>query len=519
MRVRRRLAVTVAAAVSVATPLMLAGTATAAPQPPKPKKEVERLQQANLVDGVKEHLEQFQKIADNNDGTRVANSPGYQASVDYVSDQMEQAGYQVSVEEFEFPFFEETAPPELAQVSPDTTTYEAGEDFLTMQYSGPGAAQAPTQAVDVQFPPGEPDSSTSGCAAADFADFTPGNIALVQRGSCTFRQKALNAQDAGAAGVVIFNEGQDGRTAALAGTLSDVGVDIPTVGASFDVGQDLADPAGTVARLQVTAVLEERTGQNVVADTRSGNKNNTIVFGAHLDSVPAGAGINDNGSGSAALLEVAEQLSKYNIHTRNQLRFAWWGAEEFGLWGSTRYVESLSEQQLSKVGMYLNFDMVGSPNFGRFIYDGDNSDGQNVPEAPEGSADIEQFFQTFFERQGLPTEGTPLNGRSDYDAFARSGIPIGGLFTGAEGIKTEEQAEKYGGEAGVAFDPCYHQACDDLSNVNDTALRQNTQAIAIGAVYFGFSGTGRMKHWGGPDAAATLSTSKGAGHQHGVLTA
>lgn len=516
-RPRRRLLTAAAATFAAsATAMALVPPAAAAPAPPGPDRQMSTLQRADLLDGVKEHLANFQKIADNNGDTRVATSPGYQESVEYVRERMERAGYQVSVQEFPFPFFQETATPELEQVSPDATGYEAGTDFVTMQYSAPGEAQAPVQAVDVQIPPGEPNSSTSGCEEADFAEFTAGNIALIQRGTCDFRVKALNAQAAGASGAIIFNEGQEGRTDAVAGTLQDVGAEVPVVGASFAVGADLADPAGTVARVAVEAILENRTGTNVVADTRGGNKDNIIVLGGHLDSVGAGPGINDNGSGSAALLEVAEQLAQHRIRTRNAIRFAWWGAEEFGLWGSTRYVESLSDGEVEDIGMYLNFDMVGSPNFARFVYDGDNSDGENLQEAPEGSEQIEQFFQLFYRLQRLPSEGTPLNGRSDYEAFAASGIPVGGLFTGAEGIKTEEQAERYGGEAGVAFDPCYHQSCDVLSNPSDTALRQNTQAIAAAAVYFGFFDTARMKRWGAPAPAAAPQSAKGGGHQPDV---
>ncbi|MQA87908.1 MAG: M20/M25/M40 family metallo-hydrolase [Streptosporangiales bacterium] len=511
--VRRRLIVGAAITAAVVTPLAFMGTAVADPPSPESTRQAAKLQRADLLAGVKEHLANFQQIADANDGTRFATSPGYTASAEYVRDRLRRAGYKVSFQEFSFPFFLETAPPEMAQVSPDATTYEEGTDFATMTYSGSGEVEAAVQPVDLQLPPGaEPNSSTSGCEAADFDGFTSGNIALIQRGTCDFRVKALNAQEAGASGAIIFNEGQEGRTEAIAGTLSDTGVNIPTVGASFAVGEDLADPAETVVRLNVTSISETRTDRNVIAETKGGNKNNVVTLGAHLDSVPEGAGINDNGSGSAAILEVAEQLAKHRIQTRNAIRFAWWGAEEFGLWGSTQYVESLSEDELSKIGMYLNFDMVGSPNFARFLYDGDNSDGQNDPEAPEGSAEIEKFFEDFFAAQDLPTEGTPLNGRSDYDAFALSGIPIGGLFTGAEGVKTEEQATKYGGEAGVAFDPCYHQACDDLSNVNDTALRQNTQAIAAATVYFGFLKATQMQG-GGAAALTSGPASKGVGHQ------
>ena len=203
---------------------------------------------------------------------------------------------------------------------------------------------------------------------------------------------------------------------------------------------------------------------NVLAELPGKNRDNVVMAGAHLDSVPAGPGINDNGSGSAGLLEVAENLGK--VKPQNTLRFAWWGAEEANLVGSTYYVNNLTDAEYAKIALYLNFDMIGSPNHGLFIYDGDNSDQVGAGPGPAGSAQIEQTFQRFFESRGLPTQGTDFSGRSDYGPFIAVGIPSGGLFTGAEGIKTAEEATLWGGTAGQAYDPCYHQACDTIDNVN-----------------------------------------------------
>ena len=163
----------------------------------------------------------------------------------------------------------------------------------------------------------------------------------------------------------------------------------------------------------------------------------------------------------------------------NGVRFFWWGAEESGLVGSQYYVDSQSQGQLKKLSAYLNFDMVGSPNFARFVYDGDGS----TFEAPDGyvtpeSAAIETLFETFYDSRGLAYEDTEFDGRSDYQAFADAGIPTGGLFTGAEGEKTAAQVARYGGGEGVAFDPCYHAACDDIGNVNFDVLDENADAIA-----------------------------------------
>jgi Zn-dependent M28 family amino/carboxypeptidase len=220
----------------------------------------------------------------------------------------------------------------------------------------------------------------------------------------------------------------------------------------------------------------------VLAESTSGDDSNTVMAGAHLDSVGAGPGIQDNGSGSAALLEVAEQMAKVN--PRNQVRFAWWGAEESGLVGSTFYVNSLSQKQQDDIALYLNFDMIGSPNHVFFVYDGDDSDGEGAGPGPEGSAQIEEFYEDFYTNRGLPFKGTDFSGRSDYGPFIAVGIPAGGLFTGAEGIKTAEEAALWGGTAGDQYDPCYHLACDTFANVNVSALDVNSDAVAASVLQY-----------------------------------
>jgi Zn-dependent M28 family amino/carboxypeptidase len=209
------------------------------------------------------------------------------------------------------------------------------------------------------------------------------------------------------------------------------------------------------------------------------------MAGAHLDSVNAGPGINDNGSGSAALLEVAENLAK--VRPQNTVRFAWWGAEEASLVGSTFYVDNLAQSELDKIALYLNFDMVGSPNYVFFIYDGDDSDAVGAGAGPAGSAQIEETFEAFFESRDEPYKGTDFSGRSDYGPFIAAGVPAGGLFTGAEGIKTAEEAAIWGGTAGQQYDPCYHQACDTYANNNDHALDVNSDAIAYASLSYAMS--------------------------------
>ncbi|MBR7673029.1 M28 family peptidase [Streptomyces daliensis] len=212
------------------------------------------------------------------------------------------------------------------------------------------------------------------------------------------------------------------------------------------------------------------TGYNLVADLPGGDENNVLMAGGHLDSVTEGPGINDNGTGSATLLETALAAADSGYKPTKHLRFAWWGAEELGLVGSTEYVKSLSDDDKSKINSYLNFDMTGSPNPGYFVYDSANE--------PEGSADVQKTLTGFLDEGGVEAEATDINGRSDHAAFSEAGIPNGGIFTGAEEIKTEAQAQKWGGEAGKAFDPCYHADCDTTENVDEKALDVNADAIA-----------------------------------------
>ncbi|MFC4062318.1 M20/M25/M40 family metallo-hydrolase [Planomonospora corallina] len=247
--------------------------------------------------------------------------------------------------------------------------------------------------------------------------------------------------------------------------------------ASVNYIKGLLDGAGFTTTVQ-SFTYNGATGYNLIADWPGGDPNDVLMVGAHLDSVASGPGINDNGSGSAAILETALEVSRQGLNPAKHLRFAWWGAEELGLRGSRHYVNNLPAAERSKIKGYLNFDMVGSPNAGYFVYDGDDSDGVGAGPGPAGSAQLEKTLQDYFASIGVPTRGTDFDGRSDYGPFISVGIPAGGTFTGAEGVKTSAQATLWGGTAGRAFDPCYHRSCDTTSNISDTALDRNADAIA-----------------------------------------
>ncbi|MFE9996489.1 M28 family metallopeptidase [Streptomyces avermitilis] len=234
--------------------------------------------------------------------------------------------------------------------------------------------------------------------------------------------------------------------------------------ASLDYVKAKLDAAGFTTTVQ-QFTSSSRTGYNLIADWPGGNTNQVVMSGSHLDSVTAGPGINDNGSGSAAVLETALAVARTNYQPTKHLRFAWWGAEELGMVGSRYYVNSLSTANRSAISGYLNFDMIGSPNPGYFVYDDDPT--------------IEKTFKTYFTGLGIATEPeTEGDGRSDHAPFKNAGIPVGGLFSGADYIKTAAQAAKWGGTSGKAFDACYHSSCDTSSNINDTALDRNADALA-----------------------------------------
>lgn len=482
--------------------VMLLATTVAPVAGADPNSEIQQtkgFRNAVTVAGIREHQAAFQAHSDALGGNRVASSAAYEASANYVVARMEAAGYQVSSHYFTFTYNADLTPPIFNQVSPTATSYVDGIDFSSMTFSPNGDYTAAVTAVDLVVPSPVANGNTSGCETSDFAGFPAGTIALVQRGTCTFAVKAANADAAGAVAVIVFNEGQPGRTAAVAGTLGGpVTHDAPTIGTTFAIGDDLRNgvlngPTGSTARVRVDRINEVRTTRNVIAETPGGDPNRVVVVGAHLDSVPRGPGINDNGSGSGALLEIAEVFAAQARETRNKLRFMWFGAEEFGLLGSRAYVNSLSQAERDRIELMLNFDMIGSPNYVRFVYDGDNSafpPGPNAAVGPPGSAEIERVFADYFASQGLASEETAFSGRSDYGPFiaAGVGIPAGGLFTGAEGVKTATQQATYGGTAGDQYDPCYHLACDTFAGTSTpyalTGLDQMSDATAHAVLLF-----------------------------------
>lgn len=441
------------------------------------------LRQAVTVDGVLAHMQAFEGLVDPVTQDRVAGSDDEAATRAYIKAKLVGAGYLVTEQPFQFPFFQELSAPVLQQTVPGSASYVEGDDFLTMEYSGAGDVTAAVQAVDLLLPP--TGGSTSGCEAADFAGFAAGKIALIQRGTCSFAQKAQNAQAAGASAAIIFNEGNSpDRMGVLNGTLGGPVVTIPVLGATFALGDQLNGliGQGLTLRVKTDTQSETRTSYNLIANTPGGRTDRVVLVGAHIDSQVGTPAINDDGSGAAVILEIALQMAKLGIQPRNQVRFAFWSGEEEGLLGSGAYAASLSARQVKDIQLNLAFDMLASNNYARFVYDGDGSSTGTA--GPNGSKVIEQVFNDYFASQGLATDPTPLDNRTDYGSFTPLGIPAGGVFTGAEGIKTDAQAAVYGGTAGEPYYACYHEACDTVASVSPVVLDQMSDAAAHAVLTF-----------------------------------
>ncbi|KAK6526961.1 hypothetical protein TWF281_010157 [Arthrobotrys megalospora] len=314
--------------------------------------------------------------------------------------------------------------------------------------------------------------ANDGCSETDFGDDVKGAIALIKRGNCSFSKKSENAGKAGAVAAVVYNN----EPGSVSGTL---GTPLEHHVATFGIAAQFVEPileelkAGK--EVDGSAYIDSEVKiiktKNVIAQTVLGDQDNCVMLGGHSDSVEEGPGVNDDGSGSITVLEVAVQLAKFSVN--NCARFAWWSGEEEGLLGSTYYAENLSAEENKKIRLFMDYDMLASVNFAYQIYNATDAEGD-----PKGSEELRNFYIEGYKNLGVNYTFIPFDGRSDYVGFIEAGIPAGGIATGAEGIKTPEEVEMFGGRAGEWYDPCYHQLCDDLTNLNETAWNVNARLVA-----------------------------------------
>ncbi|OBG89578.1 peptidase M28 [Mycobacterium sp. E802] len=417
------------------------------------------------VDNMFAHLRKLQDIADSHGGNRAVGNPGYDASVDYVAQALRDKGFDVQTPEFERMGTMRGGHPALT-VSGRTYPVDQASMLVT---TSPEGLSAPT------LRPGKP----TGCAAEDYGTLNiSGAIAVVDDTGCSVVVKQNTALAKGAVGLLVVNTGGQPAPGGLFSTGYYRELTVPV-----GVIDETADAALRRTSAPVRLVLDGRAEmvkhRNVTAQTKTGSASDVVLAGAHLDSVGGGPGINDNGSGVAALLETALQLGS-SPNVRNAVRFAFWGAEELGLDGSTQYVRGLPLDQLDDLALYLNFDMVGSPNAGFFTYDGDQSGQATDPKSmPEGSAGIERTMAGYLNLSGVRPADMPIGANTDYHPFLQAGVPVGGVTTGASQRKTQVQARLWGGRAGVAFDPNYHTGRDTIDNVDAHALGIMGPAIAF----------------------------------------
>lgn len=310
--------------------------------------------------------------------------------------------------------------------------------------------------------------ANDGCELADYPSDINGSIAFIRRGFCPFGEKSALAGMAGAVAAVIYNNDEG----SLSGTLGEPSpYHVATFGLSdkdaMPYIEDLQEGKVVNSSAYIDAIVAKTSTKNIIAQTKEGDPENCVMLGGHSDSVAEGPGINDDGTGSLTLLEIAAQLTKYKVN--NCVRFAWWAGEEEGLLGSDYYVSVLSMDENMKIRLFMDYDMLASPNYANQVYYATNLVN------PEGSEELRNLYVDFYKSRAQNYTYIPFDGRSDYDAFIKHGIPGGGIAAGAEGVKTKEEAEMFGGVAGEWFDHCYHQLCDTVDNLHIGAWELNSK--------------------------------------------
>jgi Zn-dependent M28 family amino/carboxypeptidase len=419
------------------------------------------------VDGaMQRHLQRIQNATDANGGVRTPGSPGFEAAAGYVRSFLRGFGYRVRENRFTFNYTEILAA--RLKVLP------GGEDqqiqVINYTPSTPvGGIEAPLVVV--------PADGTTACDAADFAGLPiAGSVALIQRGGCTFTVKQRVAAAAGAAAVIIYNNAPGKVYGSLLGPADGV---VPVGAVTQELGQQLvADPPARI-RLEVRELIESRETYNLIAETRAGDPADVLMVGAHLDTIPESPGINDDATGVAALLELARLAAHAPL--RKRLRFALWSAEEWGQVGSIEYLAGLTPEELASIKGYVDLAKLGSPNYIRGVLDSADVDGSGGPTGAEGSAALQAALVKGFTAQRLTWEPVDLGGLafSDWVAFYGAGIPVSGLFSGTEELKTPAQQAKFGGTAGEPYDDCHAQPCDRIDNLSTTVLGQNFRAAVV----------------------------------------
>ncbi|MCJ7711534.1 MAG: M20/M25/M40 family metallo-hydrolase, partial [Chloroflexi bacterium] len=401
-------------------------------------------------------LAALESITQEHGGARAAGGDGYAAAADWVADELRAAGYEVTLDPVFVPLFAQTGPGELEILAPGAPALEGPRDFKAMLLSPSGDVAAPLFALGFDPDARPEDRNGIGCDADAWGGVPAGAIVLVQPGPCRARQTVVNAQAAGAVALISSYPMWEPDQVRRPTLLDPAGLTIPVVAVTRDAGLALADAAaaGHDVHLSITTTTDMRPSDNVIAETPGGDPDHILMLGAHLDSALDGPGINDNGSGNAAVLEIARRLAALSGGQPGwKVRVAFWTGEEIGLWGSVQYADSLNDADRRAIAAYLNLDMIATPGGPRQVYDAATLNSAS-------SSTLERLFGQAFDGQGLAWEKADYAGASDHYRFDELGIPVGGI----------------GSVAGI--DPCYHLACDTLDGVDPVLLEQMTRAAA-----------------------------------------
>ncbi|PFH63187.1 hypothetical protein XA68_16626 [Ophiocordyceps unilateralis] len=461
----------------------------------------EKLQDSIRAENLKRRAEDLYEMAKRSEEdwghpTRVIGSPGHMGTLEYIRSTLADLDGYYSVSDQPFPAVVgdvREARLVIGNEVPNTTAFSL---------TPPTRHREPVRGDLIWI-------GGTGCHRHDYPEDADGAVVLVRRGECSFGDKSDLAGRAGAVTLVVANN----EAGEMHGTLgTPTSHQVATFGLSKADADRFIDVLRRGEKLDAIAYMDARVDSvktaNIIAQTVQGDDENCVMLGGHSDGVAEGPGINDDGSGSLSVLEVAVQLSRFRV--RNCVRFAWWAAEEEGLIGSNHYVASLTAEENQRIRLFQDYDMMASPNFGYQVYNA--TDDSN----PAGSQKLRDLYISWFEKNGLNHTLIPFDGRSDYDGFIRHGIPAGGVTAGADGTKTDDEKAMFGGEAGDWFDPCYHQACDDLNNLNMTAWETNTKLMAHTLASLALSLDDFPKREPVPDvgaAAAALRKTKYLGHR------
>ncbi|UJR20277.1 hypothetical protein I4U23_023408 [Adineta vaga] len=468
---------------------------------------VEKNSSISLVDQVKiddllKHLQELQYIADKSNGTRAIATAGFNGTLDYITSQLEQnTNLIIQRKYFTVRNYIVRGNPQLqSQINGNIVDYTYGTNFTHILFSSRADFNSFVRIVPIP---------NDGCLDTDWTSVSAENaVALVKRGDCTYPAKSALAEKYHVKGLLIYNDGTaSDRLQPLQNVRNNLNTTIPAFFISYALGIQLLNGApNSNVKMNIDVSNADGIG-NICADTPTGEKTKTIVVGSHSDGVPAGSGINDNGSGTIGNLILALNLARLFQTSSStyptypyRVRFCWWGAEELGLLGARHHVDQALLSNATIVGerfqdylLNLNYDMLAGPNYRFGIHDRATVPSTTPTQALNGTEKITNLFRQWYNEQKLPWSNSSLGGGSDYVPFLASGLAVGGVNTGAGGIKPASERDQYtavlgtgnGGIANAAYDPCYHQQCDRITNINPFAYEKVVKSAAYALEYMG----------------------------------